>query len=406
MISVYIHIPFCFNKCKYCSFFVVPSNNQFSLQISKLKQTYVDSLLKEIKCRSNILVDKQIKTIYIWWWTPLQIWKENIFKIVDTLGEYFNLNYLEEVSIELNPDPFDEVLDFITAFNKRYKKFFRIRFSIWLQTFDDDILKKSWRNYFYNSLIWFLRDLQKIKQVNNIFNFDFIAFWTKWKNYKYKFFENFVKSHFADSFSIYMLELSPGSFWYNKKNMAKDWLNFDEDKIYDEFVYLKRVITQAGYKRYEISNYALPWRESLHNLVYWNMEDWIWLWISWVGFIKNFREKLKIDKFLPDKLNSDIKAIRIQNTFSWNKYFSWNYIWDIQYLTDYDVRYEIFMMKFRLKRGVEIDKFSDILVENIYDKIKEFEDKKLLEYNEEFNKINLTSKGMDFYNYIFTELVK
>jgi oxygen-independent coproporphyrinogen-3 oxidase len=65
MISIYIHIPFCYNKCKYCSFFVVPSNNSFKKIISDLKEKYVKSLINEIKWWAEVLIDKQVKTIYI-----------------------------------------------------------------------------------------------------------------------------------------------------------------------------------------------------------------------------------------------------------------------------------------------------------------------------------------------------
>jgi coproporphyrinogen III oxidase-like Fe-S oxidoreductase len=71
--------------------------------------------------------------------------------------------YLEELSIELNPDPFDDVIDFISQAQKKYKDIFRLRFSFGIQTFDDAILDASRRNYIFNNLIHRLREVVEIK---------------------------------------------------------------------------------------------------------------------------------------------------------------------------------------------------------------------------------------------------
>ena len=401
MFSLYVHIPFCRRKCKYCSFFVVPTED---VNLDKLKNKYFFSLFEEIKYWSNRLIDKQIKTIYIWWGTPLEIGKDKLFELIDEISDKFDLNFLEEIDIELNPDPYDEVLEFIKEFNKRYeRKFFRIRFSFGIQTFDDDISRKSWRWYIYNTLIWFLRDLQKIKKVNNVFNFDFIAFGTKWRDYKYDFFEKFVKSMFADSFSLYMLELFPGSQWYNNLD-----IKVIDDTVYEEYMYLKRIITQSGYKRYEISNYSLVSKESIHNLVYWNMENYIWLWMNASSFLNiNFIKNNNLIDILNISDDSNVQAVRWTNTTSWKKYFE-NKFFDLNkfsFLDDTDYKIEEFILKLRTKQGVsDIREYESILVDNWEDKLKDYIEDKLVYFDD--NKFKLTSRWMDIYNHIVTNLVK
>jgi len=83
---------------------------------------------------------------------------------------------LEELSIELNPDPIDETLLFVQEAMLRWKDLFRLRFSFGIQSFDDALLSASKRAYTYAQLPDFFRKLQKIKSGNVCYNVDFIAF--------------------------------------------------------------------------------------------------------------------------------------------------------------------------------------------------------------------------------------
>ncbi len=395
MVSLYIHIPFCEKKCKYCSFFVYP------FQDEKFVNQYFQALQKEIIFWAKNLSDKQIKTIYFGWWTPALLWKERLSALIDLINKQFDLSYLEELSIELNPNPYSQILDLIQFLNRKYwKKFFRLRFSFGLQTFDDAILQQSWRWYVYNTLIGFLRDLQKVKQVNNVFNFDFIAFGSKRRDYKYQFFEKFVNSLFADSFSIYTLELFPGSQWYDTKEF-----NSSDEEIYEEFQYFKSVLKKAGYSRYEISNFALPGKESIHNLVYWNGGDYIGLGLNASSFVKDVSKIFNKSEKIFDNLQS--LSLRWTNTTSWKKYFDWKFIDKpkVQFLTEKDVKIELFFLKLRTKRGVEnLGLYQDVLVSDWENKMQEFEKQNLVYYKPP--RLVLTDKGMDLYHQIVPELLE
>ncbi len=405
MISLYIHIPFCKKKCKYCSFFVTPKFND------NFMEKYYQSLLNEINFRSLKLKDKSIKTIYIWGWTPFVLWKERIFWLVDFIKEKFDLNFLEEVSIELNPNPYHQILDFVKTFTKRYKDFYRIRFSFGLQTFNDEILITSWREYVFNSLVGFLRDLQNIKWVNNVFNFDFIAFgirekWSKdscfRKPHKCQFFERFVNSGFADSFSIYMLELSPWSYWYNIKEF-----NFSDDEIYEEFLYLKNLIKKAWYRRYEVSNFALPGKESLHNLVYWKLWNWLGLGVNSTSYFNLSDKNQNIEEIFGTKIEDKIKWIKFQNTTSWQRYFEGNFIdaEKTEFWSNEEYLYHKFIMWIRLKEGIsEIKKYISILVPDYKNKISILQNEWFVDFDG--YRLRLTDKWMDFSNYIINELLK
>ena len=140
-----------------------------------------------------------------------------MIKLIDHIGQVWKLDYLEELSIEINPDPVDDMLELIQTISKHYKNFPRVRFSIGIQSFDNEVLEESGRQYNFQACVDFLRKLTKVRMDHNIFNFDFIAFGkfnTTRKGdiqlrdpAKLDFFQNFVESGFVDSFSLYTLEL-------------------------------------------------------------------------------------------------------------------------------------------------------------------------------------------------------
>lgn len=165
-------------------------------------------------------------------------------------------------------------MDFVKTLNKKYTKFPRLRYSFGIQSFDDEILQTTGRAYTFVGITEFLRTLVVNKPENVVFNFDFIAFGKfqkngeLWPEYKINFFTKFLESGYVDSISLYTLE--------NIKDTPcpKQYYGSDEE-IMKEFTILKNIIMNAGYRRYEISNFAKSSKASIHNMVYWNMEPYI-----------------------------------------------------------------------------------------------------------------------------------
>ena len=193
-----------------------------------MKQEYTHILLGQIAYRKQHLPDEQIRTIYIGGGTPFQLGQDNLIHVIETVFQTRDCEQLEEVSIELNPDPIDETLQFVELLTKKREHLFRLRFSFGIQSFDDRVLQESKRAYAYAQLPDFFRKLQKIKGANVVYNLDFIAFGDtvledkKGKKNKEEieefmprdeeqriFFEKLVQSFTFDGFSIYTLELFP-----------------------------------------------------------------------------------------------------------------------------------------------------------------------------------------------------
>ena len=438
MLSLYIHIPFCVKNCPYCSFSVVQNPND------EMIQTYLNNLHSEIDEWWKIFWKAEIRTIYFGWWTPNLIWAQEIKKLIYHCEEVFDCENAGELSFECNPFPQDQVYEFVSELQKSFKKYPRVRFSFGIQSLDNWVLENAWRPYTFPWMVDFLRGLRDLKLENSVYNFDFMAFGVFNQTKKWdlqlrtpsalEFFQDFVNSWFADSFSLYMLELFEHQKWkknpkWNSSIVQQAGLFGNEDEIYEEFDILKNIIQEWGYKRYEISNFAAVGKSSIHNRVYREMEDYLWLWLSASSFINNKSkyfwavvEKLKISSAKAvsplnkgeqkkDTQNSSLfsewlNGIRRTNT----PYFP-KYIWNeklaesaIQPMSQSDYLIESFFLSLRTDRWIDdISKFESVLVKDYQEKIKLYEENEFLKLRE--NGLVLTDEWMDCYNGIVTELL-
>ena len=180
------------------------------------------------------------------------------------------------------------------AIASHYHDIPRVRFSFGIQSLDDTILAQSGRHCSFTGMQTFTEKLLAIKQPHMRYNYDFIAFGAKTPRLdphspQYTRLQALLLSHRIDSTSLYTLELFAGSQRYHPSHTADPLLSYEaprdhdlpfsssEDAIFDEFTHLKQLFHETGYARYEISNYALPDRESIHNMVYRTMQPYLGL---------------------------------------------------------------------------------------------------------------------------------
>ena len=420
MLSLYIHIPFCVKNCPYCSFSIVQNPSD------KMIQTYLNNLHSEIDERWKVFWKAEIKTIYFGWWTPNLIWSEEIKKLIHHCEEVFDCENVGELSFECNPFPQDQVYEFVSELQKSFKKYPRVRFSFGIQSLDNWVLENAGRPYTFPGMVDFLRGLRDLKLENSVYNFDFLAFWVFNQTKKWdlqlrtpsalEFFQDFVNSWFADSFSLYMLELFEHQKWkkpeWNSIVQNQNWMFWNEDEIYEEFNILKSIIQDWWYKRYEISNFAAVGKSSIHNRVYREMENYLWLWLSASSFINGrspyFLAVVEYLKKVSSSFHSEwLNGIRWTNT----PYFP-KYIWNeklsesaIQPISELDYLIESFFLSLRTDRWIDdISKFESVLVKNYSEKVKLYEENWFLKLRE--IGFVLTDEWMDCYNWIITELLE
>ncbi|MFA6255689.1 MAG: DUF559 domain-containing protein [Candidatus Absconditabacterales bacterium] len=535
----------------------------FELENSELLITnYVNTLKKEIDHYAEILTDKELKTLYFGGGTPSRIGIDRIIDIIEYIRTKFDFENLAELSIELNPYPEEEVLGFVKNLNKKYPKISRLRYSFGIQSFDDEVLKITGRAYSFTGIVEFLRSLIKLKQDNNVFNFDFIAFGKfqvskngfkqLWHEFKRDFFQKFLNSGYVDSISLYTLEgVSPpqpsplhgegvklpivytvsnnklpsgnfmiglaqnlrknqtkaesflwellrrkqlnnlkfrrqhpigdyiadfycpekklvieldGSIHNNKEQKEHDQLrdaimqqhnitvirftNNDvfekienilqtiidvsnkpprstkwrgvggeetcsqkyfgtDDEIMEEFLIVKEMVEDAGFGRYEISNFAAAGKASIHNMVYWNMEYYLGLGLSAASFAKVPLDKANEVKSSEAGRGNEGGFKRWTNTADIKQYLEGKWIDEqqTQSLNESDLLIEEFFLRLRTREGIaDLSKFTSALVPNYEGLITNYTGAGLVEYDGV--KLKLTDKGMNVYNSIITDLLQ
>ena len=238
--GVYVHIPFCEQRCYYCAFTVAVSPQH-------VHEPYVRHVIREIQLSQ---FSQQPETIFFGGGTPSIIDGAWIQKIVEMFPKG-----AEEISLEANPGTLDG------AKLEHYATAGINRISLGVQSFDDDDLKNAGRLHGSAEIF---RDIESLRKYgfNNI-NIDLISglphqqldIWRR----NLAILEQIRPEHV----SIYMLDVEDRSVWGKSASDVSDDLS---TKFYMEAV---ERLSKAGYVHYEISNWALPGFECRHNLKYW-----------------------------------------------------------------------------------------------------------------------------------------
>ena len=267
--SAYVHIPFCHRRCFYCDFAVVPLGNKVeTLQGygSKTVKEYLHFLYKEILSIKHKL---PLSTIYIGGGTPSILHPQQIKELIDLFKEKYGVNYGAEITMEVDPASFKEedLYGFINAGINR--------FSLGVQSFNNQILQKSGRRHMRE-------DAEKsCSWLKRVYDSGFIKSWSldliqnlplsgfkEWQDDLIKA-VTFTPPHL----SIYDLNIEDGTVF--QKLIKSGKLELPNDEVaFRNSESTHSILKNSGYSRYEISNYCLPRHQSRHNRVYWSGSGW------------------------------------------------------------------------------------------------------------------------------------
>ena len=253
MSSIYIHIPFCKQKCHYCNFFSVASD--------KYRAVFVEALLKEMERQKDYLEDKIIHTIYFGGGTPSMLTTKEINQILEKLHSLFMVSDDIEITLEANPDDLSndklKSLKNETAVN---------RLSMGVQSFFDDDLVYLNRvhngNQARNAIELVLKNQFDNLTIDLIYGIPTLTE-DKWQK-NLKIFLSYNLPHL----SAYSLTVEPKtalSTLIQKKKMQP----VDEEKAIRHFNILLEKTSKNDYVHYEISNFAKQGHYSKHNSIYW-----------------------------------------------------------------------------------------------------------------------------------------
>lgn len=244
--SVYIHIPFCKSKCRYCSF--------VSYTNLEIKEQYLVALKKEIKNRYK---GEELDTLYIGGGTPSLLTSKELEEIINL----FNISNETEICVELNPETINE------KYLKDLKSLGINRLSFGCQTFDDEILKIIGRRH--NSA----QVRNAVKSAINLgftnINLDFIYGLPK---QTLELFENDLKQAInlgITHISLYGLKIEEGCYFY--RNLPENLP--DEDMQAQMYLMAVDFMAKNDFEHYEISNFSKKGFYSRHNLNYWNNDS-------------------------------------------------------------------------------------------------------------------------------------
>lgn len=375
-LGLYIHIPFCKQKCNYCDFYSIKWNEE-------LENKYIEAVIKEIKSYKSVLDAMYVvDSIFFGGGTPTIVKPENLKRIIDNLNEIINIDNDAEISIEANPNTL--TLDNLKA----YKEININRLSIGIQSLNDEILKKIGRIHNSNEALEAI-DRAKAIGYENI-NVDVMFNIPEQTVFDIEDTVSRIIERGVKHISFYSLKLEKGTPMYVMEKNNKI-IMLDED-IEREMYYAGRsVMEKNNLLQYEISNFSEKGYECKHNLKYWNQEEYIGLGPSAHSFLNNIRFSNPSDLHLyceNSKLNNYNRII--QETLSKN-----------------DLIFEYIMLQLRLTKGLNINAFNNKFSANFKEMYKmqiEFLiDNQLLEYNGDY--IRLTKKGMDISNYVIEEFM-
>lgn len=251
MAGIYIHIPFCRKACHYCNF-------HFSTSLEKAEAVEA-SILKEIALRSSE-INEAVQTIYFGGGTPSILAPDAINKMLQAIKTHYAISSDPEITLEANPDD-------ITAEKARaWKRMGINRFSIGVQSFADENLQ--WMNRAHDAS-QSIQCIQTIREAGfDNFSIDLI-YGTPGQTQQgwIKDLEKAIEMKIPH-LSCYALTVEEGTALHHMIGSGKkEKISADEQA--ERFEALVQLSSLAGYTHYEISNLALPGKESKHNSAYW-----------------------------------------------------------------------------------------------------------------------------------------
>ena len=328
-LGIYIHIPFCRQKCHYCDF------SSYVLD-EDIWDKYIESLLYEISIRGEKLGLLKVDTIFFGGGTPSLMGPERLKRVLDRLRKYFVIEEKAEITFEANPETvnLDEW--------QYYRKIGFNRVSIGVQSLRDNELKACGRIHSGERAIEAVVGAQDagFERINMDLMFGI-------PEQTFESLKRTVDKALTlpiEHLSIYGLQLEEGTQFSRWEKQGKLILPSEEivAQMYD---WLLEYLPSKGFERYEISNFAKSGGESRHNLKYWHYQPYVGFGSGACGFDG---EKRQVNPEVVDEYIGWVERLR-------NDFQNINY----EKLTSNQKMAEFCFMGLRTTEGILIKEFYD-----------------------------------------------
>ncbi len=375
-LGIYIHIPFCKQKCYYCDF-ISYANKEDSIA------EYVEALKKEIKQEAN-KQEYEITTIYIGGGTPSILDAKYIKEIIDTIKENYKIAEKPEITIEINPGTVNKEKLQI------YKKTGINRISIGLQSTNNKLLKQIGRIHTFEEFLTCYQLARKVG-IKNI-NVDLMLGLPNQTLQDLEESINTVISLNPEHISLYSLIVEKNTKMQKMIEEAQVTLP-EEDLERAMYWKAKKILKQNGYLHYEISNFAKRGYESKHNTNCWLQKEYLGFGVAAHSYFDNRRY------CNTNSIKEYCKNIEEENLIK-NRT-----ICEIQ--TDEAKKKEYMLLGLRKLEGVNIQEFKNKFIENpiylFHAELEKLVKQELVEID--LNQIKLTNKGLDLANLVWENFV-
>ena len=374
MAGIYIHIPFCKQRCTYCDFYteVAP---QFIPGL-------IDSIVRELELRKDYLQNSPINTIYFGGGTPSILKKEQFLLIFEAIDRLYSVAKDAEITFEANPD--DLTLDFLASLQSLPFN----RMSIGIQSFDDQDLKRINRRHTSREAIDAVKNAQQAGfgniSIDLIYGLPFQTL-ESWGNQI-----DIALSLQIQHISAYGLTYEEGTaLWKQCENGEIETV---DDLVMNEmYLILLEKIKAKGFEAYEISNFALPGCRSRHNSSYWKQEPYLGIGPSAHSYDVTSRQ------WNISSITDYINSVSIGSGY-----------YEREELSLYDRYNDFVMVSLRTSEGIDMhlleSEFGADLAAYCLRNIKTFMDSEQVYYFD--GKFRLTPDGIQISNLILIQLMK
>jgi putative oxygen-independent coproporphyrinogen III oxidase len=383
-LSIYVHWPFCLSKCPYCDF----NSHVLSTVDHNL---WLKSYISELDHFEGLIRNKNIKSIFFGGGTPSLMEAFVVEGIINKIASLGTVDHKTEITLEANPTSFE---------TEKFKTFNRAgvnRVSIGVQSLNNDDLKLLGRMHDSSQAI---KAIEAARLIFPKISFDLIYARTNQtlKNWQQELTEaiNLASGHI----SLYQLTIEKGTEFF--KLFHEGMLTIPgQDEAADMYNWTNSYLESKNYSRYEISNYATFLNESIHNLTYWNYNNYLGIGPGAHSRITEYSLSNTTTRSImmlhrPDKWLSAIKefgnAIQVDNILSLQETIE-----------------EFFMMGLRLQSGISLDnivRFNGLKLFDILDQkaVEDYSRLQLVDYSA--NSIKLTNTGLMLHNYLVPRLMR
>lgn len=373
-LGIYVHIPFCVKKCGYCDF------NSVVLNDPKQIKSYLLALLADIQLSSKLKQDYMVESIYIGGGTPSLLDAQDIAAIISSIKQCFQVIDGPEIAIEVNPNSVSKQKLLV------YKQCGINRVSMGVQSFKDKNLAVLGRAH--SSL-----DVFKALEMLENHGFDNVSIDLIYglPNQSINDWEADLRA-FIDCdlshISLYDLKIEKGTPFYKIKDSFKVADNDLQALMYKR---AHELLSENGFKHYEISSFSKKGRQSKHNLLYWHNSEYLGVGAGAYSYISG-------ERFCK------VRDIQVYQTQANEGRFEHN---ESEVLSPGELMGETLMLNLRLLDGFNIKeiekKLNNKVDDSIISALNEFTRQGFILYTDNIYK--LTHNGLLHYDTIASELL-